>query len=48
MSEASVAADEQIAEAMAAEHESLSLACRADAPGLNACSRGSLLGGGAP
>jgi hypothetical protein len=31
MSEASVAADEQIAEAMAAEHESLSLACRADA-----------------
>jgi ribonuclease HI len=33
MDEASgqVAADEQIAEAMAAEHESLSLECRADA-----------------
>jgi hypothetical protein len=33
-----VAADEQIAETMAAEHESLSPECRADAARLNACS----------
>jgi hypothetical protein len=41
MDEASgqVAADEQIAEAMAAGHESLSLECLAMRPGLNGCPR---------